>query len=487
MAGERGFERGVVAAGHPATAAAAAEVLERGGNAYDAAVAAGFAGAIAEPGLTSLAGGGFLLARPSGGREVLFDFFVDTPGRGLPGAVHAGEFTPVTVRFGGADQVFNVGAGAIAVPGCLPGYLHVQRRLGRLGLADVVAPARRLAAEGVVLGGEQVAVVRLLEAIFTLRAQGRARYAPGGRLVGPTDRVAHPDLAAFLDRIAAGEVRGFDEPGLAARIAQEVGEAGGLLTAEDLAAYTVVERDPLRVDYRGARLVTNPPPSFGGALVGHALAALDAAGPPEPGGSLAGLERLAGVLEDVTAGHTDGRLRSSRGTTHVSVADAEGNLAAMTTSNGSCSGVFLAGTGVMANNIMGEADLHPDGFHAAPPGQRVGSMMAPSLLLRPGAPDVALGSGGSERIRSALTQVVVNLVDEALGLAEAIDAPRVHWDGATLQAEPEIGAEVCAALAAHRPVNRWARRDLYFGGVHAVAADGEAAGDARRGGSVAIA
>jgi gamma-glutamyltranspeptidase / glutathione hydrolase len=185
---------GVVAAGHPATVEAAVEVLRAGGNAFDAAVAAGFAAAIAEPGLSSLAGGGFLLARTGGGEEVLFDFFVDTPGRGSGRDGTEPRLRPVTVRFKGADQVFHVGHGSVAVPGCLAGYLHVHHRLGRLPLAEVVAPATALARDGVVLGPQQAGVVRLLEPILTASAEGRARYLDAGGTFTDTSVMTMPNV-----------------------------------------------------------------------------------------------------------------------------------------------------------------------------------------------------------------------------------------------------------------------------------------------------
>ena len=478
--------RGVVAGGHPETVAAAVQALRAGGNAYDAAVAAGFAAAVAEPGLTSLAGGGFLLAHTAGGDEVLFDFFVDTPGRGLPSGELEPDFTPVTIRFGAADQVFNVGAGSVAAPGCLAGYLHVHRRLGRLEVGEVVGPARRLAAQGVALGANQVAVVRLLEPIFTLRDEGRARYTRDGAVVAPDTPVRNEPLAAFLDEVAEGRIDGFGHPPLAAAIDAQMRRDGGLLTAADLAAYRVVERDPLRAGYRGGLIATNPPPSFGGVLVTHALELLEVAGPAAPFGTGEHLVALADVLERVTRRHVDTGPASRKGTTHISICDAEGNVASMTTSNGSCSGVFLADTGIMANNIMGEEDLHPGGFHAEPPGLRVGSMMAPSVLLRQDGPPVAVGSGGSERIRSALTQVIANLVDHGMSLQEAVDAPRVHWDGRTVQVEPGFDPRAVDALRQVRPVNEWTVSDLYFGGVHAASPSGERAGDVRRGGCTVV-
>lgn len=484
--------RGVVAAGHPDTVGAALEILRAGGNAYDAAVAAGFAAAVAEPGLSSLAGGGFLLARTAATaervpEETLFDFFVDTPGRGRDPAAGPPTLAPVVVRFKGAEQVFHVGHGSVAVPGCLAGYLHVHERLGRLPLREVVAPAVRYAELGVVIGPQQAAVVRLLEPILTASDEGRARYLVDGGSYTDDARMINRPLGGFLRAIGDGTIRGFDDPDLAATIATDMAAAGGAVTAEDLRTYQVVERAPLTAWHRGARLLTNPPPSYGGTLIARALTAVSEQDTPPPFGSGAALCRLAAILDEVTRFHTAPRLLSRKGTTHVSVADGEGNLASMTTSNGSCSGVILPGTGVMANNIMGEEDLHPAGFHTADAGQRVGSMMSPSILLPADDEPVVLGSGGSERIRSALTQVLLALLDHGRTLPEAVTAPRIHWDGTTVQAEPGFDPQALQELAAERPVNIWDETDLYFGGVHAARPSGVRVGDPRRGGSTGLA
>lgn len=476
-----------VAAGHPATVAAAAEVLTAGGNAFDAAVAAGFAAAVAEPVLSSLGGGGFLLARTRAGEEVLFDFFVDTPGRGVPDDVSP-RMVPVTLRFGAADQVFHVGHGSVAVPGCLAGYLHVHRRLGRLGLDEVVAPAVRLATEGVPLGADQAAVARLVDPILTLTEAGRRRFHPGGAPLTADATVTDPALGELLSAIGSGRVTGFHDPDIAARIEAVARAEGGLLTAADLNAYRVHEREPLRLTYRDAHLVTNPPPSSGASLVARALSVLATEPTLRRVDTPGGLERLVTALEAMT--RTGGEDEpgtgpvATRGTTHVSVVDAEGNLASMTTSNGSGSGVHLGDTGVLANNICGEEDLVPVGSRRLDAGIRVGSMMAPTLLDRPSRPTVVLGSGGSERIRSALAQVVLRLVDEDLDLAAAVLAPRVHLDaGGTVQVEPGWSEAAVNAVTARWPVNRWTVSDLYFGGVHAVATDGQHVGDPRRGGA----
>jgi gamma-glutamyltranspeptidase / glutathione hydrolase len=489
-----------VAAGHPLTLRAAHDALAAGGNAFDAAVAAGFTSAVAEPMLSGLAGGGFLLAAPVGEEPVLHDFFVDVPGVQADGtdapatrretatpatpAAHgetAAHGEAVTIRFRGATQQFHVGAGSVATPGCLAGYLHVHARLGRLPLAELVRPAARLARDGVVLGAEQASIVRLLAPIVTRGADGRTRFAGvDGGAFGDEQPVVNTALAAFLDDVAEGRRTSFADADLGARIVAALRAEGSVMTLADLAGHRVVERAPLVVPLGDATLLTNPAPSFGGGLIAAALGGLLAL-PPEQRGVAGDGRRLVALAD--TLATLSARHRRSRGTTHISIRDAEGNVASMTTSNGSNSGVDLAGTGVMANNIMGEEDLHPLGAALARPGERVGSMMAPSLLLRPGRPAVVLGSGGSERIRSALTQVIAALLLDGLPLSAAVLAPRLHVtaDGVA-QLEPGFDPQAIAVLAAERRVNVWSATDLYFGGVHAVDAAGAHVGDPRRGG-----
>ncbi len=496
--------RGVVASGHRCVTQAACRTLAAGGNAFDAVVAAGCASSAAEPALTSLGGGGFLLAHLASGRTRLFDFFVDTPGRGLPPGELEPHFLPVTVEFPASAQVFNVGLGSAAVPGNVRGFLHVHAQLGRLPLRDVLAPAVELAREGVVLEEQQAYFLRLLRPILTLTAAGRALFEPDGRYLEAGDRYVNPDLAGFLELLAREGDRELYEGGLARHMAREMRDGGGLLTEADLAAYRVVERSPLRAGYRDTTLLTNPPPSFGGSLLALSLRLLEARpmdsvafgsahhvttlllvmqevdrlrerfdfGKGEPGE-----EELARSLRRVR--------RASRGTTHVSVCDVEGNVASMTTSNGEASGYVIPGTGVMLNNMLGEDDLHPEGFHASPPGDRVASMMSPSLLLRDGRVALALGSGGSKRIRTALLQVISNVVDFGMDARSAVEAPRIHWDGGRVQVEPGLGPAALDALRGRGDVNVWPVRDVYFGGVHVAAPQGDAGGDPRRGGHAA--
>lgn len=235
---------------------------------------------------------------------------------------------------------------------------------------------------------------------------------------------------------------------------------------------------------------TNPPPSVGGSIVVQALASLPAAD--------VGIDwaAAAAALADATA-QSRGPGQVPTGTTHISVVDADGRFAAITTSNGSGSGCVVPGWGVPLNNMLGEEDLRPADGSVLPPGARMRSMMAPSMVDLADGSRAALGTGGSERIRSALLGVLLRLVDEGASLVDAVAAPRVHvsTDGVVhVEAGiPEADLTALSSLSAERgwgDVARWPGTNLFFGGVHAVrrAADGsvEAVGDARRSGAVGI-
>ncbi|MEJ7583784.1 MAG: gamma-glutamyltransferase [Acidimicrobiales bacterium] len=478
-----------MAAGHPAVVDAAAAMLRAGGNAYDAVVAAGFAGTVAEPGFTSLGGGGYVLARTAAGDEILFDFFVDTPGRGKARR--------------GAAPLLRAGGGA--VPGRDPGVPLRPRLGGRAGRAG--RPAARAAPPGPALPArgrrpgrdpgwrrrplapKQATVLALLEPILRRTPDVEAIFAPDGRLAGAGDRLRNPDLARFLDRLGIDPGNGFYRGRVATQLARAMADGAGLVTAEDLASYRVIERDPLAFEYRGRRVLTNPPPSFGGRLIAIALDLLQEAGPLPRPGSADHAHALARAMIEVDRRRSEERDPSTtptsvRGTTHVSVADVEGNVAAMTTSNGECSGDVIAGTGVLLNNMLGEEDLHPGGFHAGPPGVRVASMMAPTIVVAPGGDvELVLGSGGSKRIRTAVLQVLTLVVDGGVPVDAAVDAPRLHWDTDHLEVEPGLSAGVVDHLRTLGPVNTWPERNLFFGGVHAVAPGRGAAGDPRRDGA----
>jgi gamma-glutamyltranspeptidase/glutathione hydrolase len=493
------FNKAIVATGHPLVSRAAVEILQKGGNAFDAAVGAGFAGAVAEQTLTSLGGGGFLLARTNQGEEILFDFFTDTPGRGLDNSDLEPHFFPVTIHFPGSDQDFNIGLGSVAVPGNLKGFLHVHKRLGKLDLEDILQPAIHLARDGLELNDWQGYFLNLLEPIVTHSPVGRTLYTINGKCAKQGDHITNPEIADFLTKLPNDCDDSFYRGELARAIDYDMRKGKGLLTAEDLASYKVIERTPFAIGFRDYTFLTNPPPSMGGSLIGLALSLLETQ-------DMSGIEyhsaahtlQTAKLMTEVEELRENGITASSlqksgdmirqfsRGTTHISVADAEGNVASMTCSNGEGSGYFVPGTGIMLNNMMGEDDLHPEGFHASPPGQRVSSMMSPSLLLKDDEVVMVIGSGGSKRIRTAITQVLSAIVDFGIPVQEAVEAPRIHWDGSMMQVEPGFEQKSIAALQKHWSTNIWSTIDVYFGGVHTVIPNIAGGGDPRRGGSVRV-
>jgi gamma-glutamyltranspeptidase / glutathione hydrolase len=502
------YEKSIVASGHQMVSRTAVEIIKEGGNAFDAIVAAGFASAVVEPCLTSLGGGGYLIGHEhSSGQNLFFDFFVDTPGLGRTINPEDTHFFPVTVSFSGSDQVFNIGLGSVAVPGTLKGLIHIQKQLGRMSLREVVQPARNFAL-GHRINEQQGMFLTLIYPIVTQTDRGRDLYEPGGVLKRPGDILENRLCADFLDLVADDQGESFYRGEIAASIDKEMKEGGGWLTRDDLANYQVHERPPLKVPYRDYELLTTSEPSVGGTMIGLSIGLLQKAGPY--GGEwgegkqimrtvtlMREVEKirargvttpaqLEAFMEDGTVvnGSVEQIRMFSRGTTHISIADKFGNCAAMTFSNGEGSGYFAPGTGVMLNNMMGEDDLHPDGFHSSPPGQRVGSMMSPSLLAKDGEIKLVIGSGGSKRIRTSVSQVLSQIVDFDRPLKTAVEAPRLFWDGEILQVEPGFSEEALEEVQRNVKINLWDTRDVFFGGVHTVIPGQCGAGDSRRGGSV---
>jgi len=432
--------QGAIAAGHPLTAAAGAAVLEAGGNAVDACVAAAFTSWVCESMLTGPGGGGFFLVH-AGGETVVFDAFVAVPRKAAEG-----ELLAIAVDFDGdTQQVFHTGAAAAGVPGTALGLEAAWRRLGSMPWAELAAPAAVLARAGVELTPMQAYLHQILDGLLRHSPEGDRMY--GGRVLAAGEVFRLPDLADTIDRIAARGAHALYEDELP-------------FSREDLESYRVIERKPVSLWYRGHEFRSNPPPSSGGRLISIGLESL---------GDGFDIVRAMEAMEAA-------RVTAAGGTTHISVVDALGDAASLSCSLGSGSGVVVPGTGIHLNNMLGEADL----VGSARIGERLTSMMAPSLVLRDGRPRLVVGSAGSERLRGAILQVVANVVGKGMGVEEAVDAPRVHLDGDVVHAEPGVRVE-------RDTVVRWRDRNLYFGGVSAVELreDGTvaAAGDPRRGGA----
>jgi gamma-glutamyltranspeptidase/glutathione hydrolase len=501
--------RAVVAAGHPVSARAGADVLRAGGNAVDAALGAMLAALSCEPLLTGLGAGGYMLIALAGAEPVLLDFFVEAPGRagGEPRRPPA-ALEPVEISFGDAVQIFHVGVASVGTYGFPAGVQEAATRYGTVALSDLAASAAGLARDGVKLGPEQARIVQILAPIVTSTAEAAALFAPDGRLLAAGDTLRQPELGDALERLGTDGAAPFYTGEIAAAVAGWLRERGGLVSEADLAAYAVVRRAPLRVAYRDREVLTNPPPAPGGVLLARALTALDATPSPPPvtaiidamalaqdartSAFLAGLHE-PGFAERFLGGGDPAVTRSLGGsrlgsTTHVAALDPTGGACSVTCSNGSASGVIVPGTGVHLNNMLGESDLNPEGFHRHPPGRRMPSMMSPTVLMRGGVAELAVGSAGSNRIRSAILQTIVRCVDEGLGAQAAVDAPRAHYEDGIVFVEP--GIDVAALESAGRTVRPFGERNLFFGGAQAAARDPEGrmsgGGDPRRGGAAAL-
>jgi gamma-glutamyltranspeptidase/glutathione hydrolase len=489
---------GIVAAGHPISAEAGARVLREGGNAVDAAVGAVLASWVAEPLLTGPGAGGYMLVAGAGEEPTLLDFFVEAPGRDADPADRA-DLLPAEVSFGDAAQVFNIGPAACGTYGSPAGLAAAVDRWGSMSAADLAAPAAALARRGVPLNAEQAYIFEILRPILVSTPEASAVFAPGGRVLREGEPFRDGDLADTIERFGAEGAAPFYDGDIGAAIVAWLAARGGQLTHADLDAYEAIPREPVRASYRGLQVLTNPPPAAGGTLLALAMARLDATtdGPPSA-------PEIVDVMEEVQAqrtsdfleglpepGFADRFLASRLGsTTHISVIDGEGRACSVTCTNGEGAGVIVPGTGVHVNNIMGEQDLNPLGFFRYPPGRRMPSMMSPTVVLGDGGEvELVLGSAGSNRIRSAILQVIVGAVDHGLPATDAVLAPRVHFEDGVVYAEPGEGRD--ALRAAGRDIVAFRSRNLFFGGVQAVERDPATgalagAGDPRRGG-VAVA
>ena len=513
--------KGIIAAGHDATAAAAAVILDEGGNAFDAALAAMMAACIAEPILTSLGGGGFLLARPSPGEQdgeaILYDFFAQTPKERKAEA----DFFPIIADFGTAQQEFHIGMGSIATPGTVKGLFAVHRDLGSMPLARIVEPALALARDGLAVNSLQAYIFGVVGAIYTANAPCRDVFASRrdpAKPIGEGEILFMSRLADTIEALVREGEDLFYKGEIAQRIQADCRDRGGHLTARDLIDYRVQKRVSLSLEYGDAHLSTNPPPSAGGILVAFALDLLrDAEIGTHAFGDAGHLALLARVMDLTNKARVDsklhengdaadrllrpdfveayraqvlGRPAASRGTTHISIIDAQGNAASLSLTNGEGSAYIVPETGVMLNNMLGEEDLNPQGFQKWQEDQRLCSMLTPIMIARADGRLAAMGSGGSNRIRTAILQTLVNTLDFGMTLEDAVSRPRIHFEGGLLSIEPGFDESSTAALKDDFPDSQhWQERNMFFGGVHGVELDTgqhrfSGVGDPRRGGVV---
>ncbi len=470
-----------MAAGHRLTAEAGANVLRAGGTALDAAIASIAMACVCEPVLCSPGGTGFAMVRDGAtGAISLIDFFAQTPlvsrqpeGVGVR-VVHA--------DFGPASQAFRVGPAASATPGFVAGVEALHAAGASWPLADLFASAIDAARSGVRVTPFQHYLSTVVRPILIASPAAADLFAPGGEVLAVGDLFRNPGLAQCLETLATDGFVGSDV-GLACIAAQS---DEGHLTAADFESYSVVERRPVSVQVGECTVHMNPLPAASGTLISHSLRHLHGAGPVAVARALSATSQ-ARARSGADLADLDAVTVRQRGTSHVSVIDASGTACAVSVSNGEGNGELVDGFGFMLNNILGEEDVNPHGPNGWPVDTRLSSMMCPTMIESPDGALVALGSGGSNRIRSAIAQVIVELCLSGAELDDAVAAPRLHVESGHLDFEdlydPQVRDELCRLFADHRA---WPEPNLFFGGVHAARLDAEGGftgrGDARRDG-----
>ena len=455
-----------IAAGHPATVGAGVEILQAGGSAADAAVAASLASCVAETVMTGLLGGGHgIYYEAASGQIENLDCFVAVPGLGAE--QRDAELLELDVPFGAELLHYAVGIASCGVPGVPGGLDQLWRRHGRLDWPRLVEPALRLAREGVEMSPAQASCLAMLAPVMTMN-EGARIYAPGGVLLQTGERLEQPGLARALELVAEEGAASAYSGSIADALLDLMRERGGLVTGEDLETYRAEWSPPVEVGYLGATFYSR-----------RDLSGLLETLPRVPRlRGLAEAERAVALAEALDGERTNG----AGDTTNITVVDAEGNACVLTTSLGLGSGDYVPGLDLHLNSMLGEADLVRG---ALEPGERMGSMMAPSVVLRDGSMELAIGAAGGTRLRSALIEVAAGVLDEGLPAGDAVARPRLHAAGGRVQLEPGFSNATVGALERKGfEVRVWPAQHHFFGGVSLVTPS-DAAGDPRRSGAAA--
>ena len=481
--------KGMVVTNHPVASSAGAEMLLAGGNAVDAAIAALFTLTVVEPMMVGTLGGGVAHLRLADGRHIVLDGLSTAPAAARPDM-----YKPISDTLPDYQETEGranaVGVLAMGVPGALAGWCKALAEHGTMPLEDVLRPAIQAAAGGFRVTDYLAGAVA--DAVGDLsRDPGlAATFVPGGSPVAAGTRLRQPALAESLALIAKEGPAALYGGALGRALAEHMAASGGLITLADLDGYRVAEREPIIGQYRGFEVLAPPPPSSAGVHMTQMLNLLEGFDITRLGsGSVQTIHLLAEALKmgfadravatadpafirvpvekltdkayaaerrallklDAAQAWTPGiPPAESANTTHVTVADAAGNIVASTQTINSLFGArfSIPGTGLIANNYMFNFDPHPGQALSVAPGKRVFTSMAPTIVRRDGKPVFALGLPGGLRIFGSAMQAVINLIDHGMDLQDAVEAPRIWTNGHTLELEPTIAQGVDAGLAA---------------------------------------
>lgn len=504
--------KGMVVSNHPLASAAGAQMLLAGGNAIDAAIATLFALTVVEPMMVGVLGGGLSHIRTADGRHLVIDALSTAPA-----AARADMYRTIADTLPDYQETVgrqnHRGVLAVAVPGALAGWCSALARFGTMALAEVLAPAIHLAERGFVVTPYLHTCVRDAAADLSGDPALAALFLPGGMPVAAGARLCQPEAAASLRLIAAEGPAALYDGAIGAALAGFMARSGGLIGQADLAAYAHKDRAPIRTQYRGFEIIGPPPPASSGVHIAQMLGMLEGYDLRAMGfGSPDTVHLLAEVLKaafadrrvatadpdfvDVPVATLTSRdfaerrraeidmarardwqpgiaaamgLGESANTTHVTVADAAGNVVASTHTINSLFGARVAvpGTGLICNNYMFNFDPHPGQALSIAPGKRVFTSMAPMMALRDGRMAFALGLPGALRIFPSAMQALINLIDHAMSPQEAVEAPRIFTQGDVLEIEEALFARIGADLAARG--HRVQSSPRVAGGMNAIA------------------
>ena len=476
--------RGVVAANNPIGAAAGAEMLALGGNAFDAAIATLFTLNVVEPMMVGLLGAGWMNIRLADGTAVIIDDYSTAPGAATPTMYKpVSDSWPDYMETEGDES--KIGYRAVGVPAALKGWTEVIDNWGRLDLQTILQPAIRRAEHG--FRPSRYLRDSILEKMDTLiNFPETARiFLPGGKPPEADDLILQPELAETLRTVGKEGPDALYGGALGQTIVDHVQKNGGILTTDDLQQYRTCRRDPITGTYRGYDLTVPSPPCSGGIHILQILNLLEGFDLTSLGfGTADSIHLLAECFKiafaDRTAHMGDpsqmdvpvewlvskeysslraneidmGQAafpgagtppnRESENTTHVTAADSDGNVVAFTQTINELFGsqVMVPGTGLLLNNTMAMFDPHPGRANSVQSGRRVISSNSPTIVTKDGKPFMALGTPGGVKIFPSVLQAIVNVIDHGMTLQEAVEAPRVWTQGQELNLEETIPESV---------------------------------------------
>lgn len=500
---------GAIASCSQNATAAGEEILKSGGNAFDAAVACAFNLMVSNPLMCSIGGGGFAAVKTQDDDVKILDFFDAMPGKGLDKSCFGQNINVISLGYGNGVDVIS-GHSSIGVPGTVKGLELISKRYGKMPLKEIIAPAIDDAISGVPLN----ATVAKWLTLSSEKLHWQTTYAKqllstkSGKILQAGDNVKNKDLANTFELIGQYGSDIIYKGDIAKKISEIVLADGGIITQKDLAEYQVIERSPIRVKYGDYYIFTNPPPSIGGITLAQMLKVVNMSDikdySKENVAKLAKIINIAisnrystikGESTDVQELYklTDNEyifekyknILPSANTTHLSVVDKDGNCCSITMSMGYGSGVAIDGTGIVMDNVLGELELNPLGFHALTPGDRLVSGMCPTILTNKQMNDlIVAGTPGASRITTALLHTIINLCTLDKFLEDSVLAPRIHWENDMLSFERGIGIDE-NLIPSEWKIIEYKDRNMFFGGVQcARLKDGvfEAASDPRRSG-----